>query len=135
MVEAIDSKLERLERRLRRLAARAMLVDEGENGDGGGEPMSLIGLGTWTMKNSDGNGCANDVSGGEGPGHDQDGSGSSRSGGGLGLAESLRVAVRCKLPPGRCCGPGCSLVIEDDLSEDVNLDGVASADLCLRRRF
>lgn len=140
MVAVVDSKLERLERLLRRPPPpppppSVKLVDDKEHGVGGGEQTVLIGLGTCTEKNSDGNGCAKAVSGGEGPGHDQDGKGRSRSGGGL-----------SRPPPGpgpgpyeslvRCCNLDCPQVNGDGLSEDASLDGVdgvASTDLCLRR--
>jgi hypothetical protein len=142
MVAVVDSKLEEVERLLRRLPppppptpSVKLVDDDKEHGVGGGEQTGgqtvLIGLGTCTEKNSDGNGCANAVSGGEGPGHDQDGKGRSRSGGGL-----------SRPPPGpyesrvRCCNLDCPQVNGDGLSEDASLDGmdgVASTDLCLRR--
>jgi hypothetical protein len=90
MVDAEDSKLDRLDRRRRRgrlalprstkrMRTSWFATSSVErptlpvplvvsNGEIGGVHSALMGLVTWTTKNSDGNACANDVRGGEGPG-------------------------------------------------------------------
>jgi hypothetical protein len=94
MVDDEDSKLDRLDRRRRRgrlalprstecmrtswsatsigtasveIPTLAAPLDV-SNGEIGGVHSALMGLVTWTTKNSDGNAWANDVRGGEGPG-------------------------------------------------------------------